>query len=79
MTTKLKLSRFRIRKPDPVAPAPRVVQAKPQVQQIADNAFMPDPDDDGFAGQSFLPPEKPKQPKAPPPPPRMWRRSATKV
>jgi capsular polysaccharide transport system permease protein len=68
MTTKLKLSRFRIRKPDPVAPAPRVAQSKPQVQQIADNAFMPDPDDDGFAGQSFLPPEKPKQPKAPPPP-----------
>jgi capsular polysaccharide transport system permease protein len=72
MTTKLKLSRFRIRKPDPVAPAPRVAQLKPQQQQIADDAFMPDPDDDGFAGQSFLPPDKSATPKAaakPAPPP----------
>ena len=74
MTTKLRLSRFRIRKPDPVAAAPRVVQAKPQAHQIADNAFMPDPDDDGFAGQSFLPPEKPANPKPtakPTPPPAL--------
>ena len=69
MTTKLRLSRFRIRKPDPVAPAPRMAQLKPQQTQIADDAFMPDPDDDGFDGQSFLPPEKPAapQPAAPQP------------
>ena len=55
---KLKVSRFRIRKPDPVTAAQRVPQIKPMQQQIADDAFMPDPDDDGFGGQSFLAPDK---------------------
>ncbi|MBI1172644.1 capsule biosynthesis protein [bacterium] len=66
MTTKLTISRFRTRKPDPVAapdPAPRAfaaaagVRAAParQPQPLEDDAFMPDPSDDGFGDQSFLP------------------------
>ncbi|MBC7737010.1 MAG: capsule biosynthesis protein [Candidatus Saccharibacteria bacterium] len=66
MTMKLKVSRFRIRKPEPaaltggqVAPvtANRRVAAVKQTQQlITDDAFMPEEDDDGFGGQSFLRP-----------------------
>ena len=74
MTMKLKVSRFRIRKPDlhgpdlhgpdPVASLPKrpAPMAKPQHQQIADDAFMPAPDDDGFGNQSFLPDDKAKPP-----------------
>ncbi len=61
MTMKLKVSRFRIRKPDlvaaPVRAAP-VRQVKPLTQQVPDDAFMPDPAEDGFGGQSFLPVQK---------------------
>ena len=62
---KLKVSRFRIRKPDPVAVQPRAAQSvahRPvtvvkQVQQlIADEAFLPSEMDDGFGNQSFLRP-----------------------
>ncbi len=67
MTTKLKVSRFRIRKPDPVAPVP-VRQIKPAQQQIADDAFMPDDSDDGFGDQSFLPPEPAKTARPKPAP-----------
>ena len=53
------------------APAPKAVAksavaaaAKPAVKpppgQIGDDAFFPDENDDGFDGQSFLPPEPPK-------------------
>ena len=61
MTMKLKVSRFRIRKPDPVASPPLrpVAMAKPQQQAIADDAFMPDPDEDGFGDQTFLSDAKP--------------------
>ena len=59
MTTKLKVSRFRIRKPDPVTVAapvrPSVRLAKPVPHQIADDAFLPDDNEDGFGDQSFLP------------------------
>ena len=65
---KLKVSRFRIRKPDPVASPPRqpVTMAKPLQQIIADDAFMPEPEDDGFGDQSFLPaqPVSPSRPSA---------------
>ena len=52
---KLKVSRFRIRKSDPVASPPLrpVAMAKPQ-QQVADDAFMPEPGEDGFGDQSFV-------------------------
>lgn len=56
---KLKIKRFRTRRPDPVEypapprnpprPAPRPTSAG----QIGDDAFMPSPDDDGFAGMTF--------------------------
>ncbi|MEO8240975.1 MAG: capsule biosynthesis protein [bacterium] len=62
---KLKVSRFRIRKPDPVAvphPMPAVKQTQ---QQVPDDAFMPDPSEDGFGDQSFLPPEKNQPAKGP--------------
>ena len=59
MTMKLKIKRFRTRRPDPVEypapprnpprPAPRPTSAG----QIGDDAFMPSPDDDGFAGMTF--------------------------
>ena len=51
---KLKVSRFRIRKPDPVAPAQPVRAIKQVQQQIPDNAFMPSDDEDGFGDQSYL-------------------------
>lgn len=53
---KLKASRFRIRKPDPVPPRPPVQAVKPAQTQISDNAFMPEDDEDGFGTQSFLRP-----------------------
>lgn len=64
---KLKVSRFRIRKSDPVVASPRkpVAMAKPQQQQIADDAFMPDPSEDGFGDQSFVAPAKPATSPAP--------------
>ena len=59
---KLRVSRFRIRKADPVAAAaaPRrpVGMARPGQGQIADDAFLPDPDDDGFGDHSYLPADK---------------------
>ena len=67
MTMKLKVSRFRIRKPDPVASPPLrpVPMAKPVQQQVPDDLFMPDPDEDGFGNQSFVPAAKPAPAKAP--------------
>ena len=56
---KLKVSRFRIRRLDPVAAPAPIIQAKPLGQQVPDDAFMPSPDDDGFGDQSFLPADKP--------------------
>ncbi len=66
MTMKLKVSRFRIRKPEPVPMAVppvahvgvnrRVAAVKQTQQLITDDAFMPFEDDDGFGGQSFLRP-----------------------
>lgn len=66
MTTKLTISRFRTRKPDPAAVAP--VMASPVTpsvqgntalapQRFGDDAFMPAETDDGFGNQSFLRPE----------------------
>ena len=72
MTEKLKVSRFRIHKPDPVAAAtvaPVAAATVPPVAMpvtiatgtaaprhpVADDAFMPGPDEDGFGDQSFLP------------------------
>ena len=56
MIMKLKVNRFRIRKPDPAPSAPRrpVGNSKASRPQIADDAFLPDPDDDGFGDQSFV-------------------------
>ncbi len=63
MTMKLTISRFRTRKPDPVARKPYAVQGNAALAeptfQAADNPFAPDDDADGFAGQSFLPPQPP--------------------
>ena len=56
---KLKVNRFRIRRNDPVA-APDPVPLVNQQPPIGDQAFFPSDDEDGFGGQSFLPPEKPK-------------------
>ncbi len=66
MTMKLRVKRFRTRRPDPVAavashapasapPEPPRPAARPPVAAriIGDDAFMPGPDADGFAGQSF--------------------------
>lgn len=51
MTMKLKVKRFRIRRPEPVTPLPpREVLAKEGM------LFAPEPGDDGFGNQSFLPP-----------------------
>ncbi len=65
MTTKLTISRFRTRKPDPVAATAYPVQGNAAVAasavQAVDNPFAPEPGDDGFASESFLPP----QPAAP--------------
>ena len=71
MTTKLKVSRFRTRAPDPVAapepvpaPPPPEVQARPAAKpkpapvQIGDDAFFPDESDDGFGDQAFLRPDR---------------------
>lgn len=52
MTTKLRVQRFRTRRPDPVtapAPVPRATKA----HRIGDDAFFPNQDDDGFAGMTF--------------------------
>ena len=59
MTMKLKIKRFRTRRPDPVEyPAPPRNPPRPAPRtasggQIGDDAFMPSPDDDGFAGMTF--------------------------
>ncbi len=104
MTMKLNVSRFRIRKPDPLtgsvperlltperpvspdrrAPAEQreapdrretpqrranpEPQARPVPSQpiIGDDAFMPDESDDGFGGQSFLPPQSGPPPSSGP-------------
>jgi len=52
MTTKLKVKRFRIRRPEPVTPLPPR-EAVAQEGML----FAPTADDDGFAGQSFVKPE----------------------
>ncbi len=64
MTMKLKVSRFHIRKGEPVANLPPrpLATSKPPVQPLGDDAFMPAPEADGFGNQSFLPPGKDAQP-----------------
>lgn len=52
MTTKLKVTRFRTRRPDPIEPPPPLPNAA-KAQTIGDNAFFPNPDDDGFVGMTF--------------------------
>ncbi|WP_151719604.1 capsule biosynthesis protein [Gemmobacter serpentinus] len=53
MTTKLKVKRFRIRRPEPVAPLP------PREALVKEGMlFAPEPGDDGFGNQTFLPPPK---------------------
>ncbi|WP_395002727.1 capsule biosynthesis protein [Cypionkella sp.] len=54
MTTKLKVTRFRTRRPDPVAvvPPPRNSDAA-STGAITDRAFFPEPDSDGFSGMTF--------------------------
>lgn len=58
MTMKLRVKRFRTRRPDPVqTPAPprsAAAMARPVAAgKIGDDAFMPSPEDDGFGNQSF--------------------------
>lgn len=67
MTTKIKIERFRTRRPDPVPappPLPKAVVAAPAAAKaplkaapanpvIGNDAFMPSDTDDGFAGMSF--------------------------
>jgi capsular polysaccharide transport system permease protein len=55
MTTKLKVTRFRTRRPDPLPqpPQPEPVVAAPAATVIGDRAFFPDADSDGFAGMRF--------------------------
>lgn len=50
MTTKLRVQRFRTRRPDPITDVP---PRKPKATQIDDKAFFPTEDDDGFAGMTF--------------------------
>jgi capsular polysaccharide transport system permease protein len=76
MTTKLTISRFRTRRPDPVAealvaaPQPRRVVGPPAARlapppsSIADDAFLPDDSDDGFGAESFLPAPRHARPPA---------------
>ena len=56
---KLKVSRFRTARPEPMAAPDPVVAVKPATGRIGDDAFMPSPDEDGFGDQSFLPPDPP--------------------
>lgn len=64
MTTKLKVTRFRTRRPDPIeTPPPRRAQSD-QPGQIGDKAFFPEADSDGFGDMSF---RQPGQASAAPP------------
>ena len=61
MTMKLKVKRFRIRRPDPVTPLP------PREALVKEGMlFAPEPGDDGFGNMSFLPPPKPEIQKVDP-------------
>ncbi|MEO6299568.1 MAG: capsule biosynthesis protein [Paracoccaceae bacterium] len=64
---KLRVSRFRTRRSDPVAAPDPVPVVKRTSLEIGSDAFFPDESDDGFGDQSFLPPEQTKknQPRAP--------------
>ena len=59
MTTKLKVTRFRTRRPEPVLlravppPAETVASQAGAREPIGDRAFFPEPDSDGFAGMTF--------------------------
>lgn len=61
MTTKLKVDRYRL----PAEASGLTVVAA--TGTIPDDAFLPEEEEDGFAGQSFLPPEKPKDAPEPGP------------
>lgn len=52
MTMKLKINRFRTRRPGPVA-APPPLPKSARGPRIGDDAFMPTPGDDGFSDQKF--------------------------
>ncbi len=57
MTMKLRVSRFRTRRPEPVT-AP-VLAPRPRPHVVGDEAFFPSASDDGFAGISFVQPVTP--------------------
>ena len=52
MTMKLRVRRFRIRRPDPVVLAPVVLANPSRASKVGDDAFFPTPDD-GFGDQPF--------------------------
>lgn len=52
MTMKLRVKRFRTRRPDPVEAAPPPPRPRPRVV-TGDDSFMPGPQDDGFGEGSF--------------------------
>jgi capsular polysaccharide transport system permease protein len=53
MTTKLKVQRFRTRRPDPLNAPPPARAVAEQPGTIGDRAFFPEPDSDGFGDLSF--------------------------
>ena len=70
MTMKLKITRFRTRRPEPVeypAPPRTPPRLAPRAagSPIGDDAFMPSPDDDGFAGMTFPTARGPEKPQPP--------------
>lgn len=76
MTMKLRINRFRTRRPDLPAPADvgaPPAAARPRPVTIADNAFFPEPGDDGFTEASYrkpapAPTAATQKAAAPPPP-----------
>jgi capsular polysaccharide transport system permease protein len=55
MTTKLKVQRFRTRRPDPIETPPPARPTSAEPNRISDRAFFPDADSDGFGDVSFTP------------------------
>jgi capsular polysaccharide transport system permease protein len=53
MTTKLKVQRFRTRRPDPMDTPPPARATAEQPGKIGDRAFFPEADNDGFGDMSF--------------------------
>lgn len=71
MTMKLRINRFRTRRPDLAENAPAATGAPPQPARprpvtIGDNAFFPDPEDDGFSESSYRKPAAAAAPAAAP-------------